>query len=53
MAHGFGQLARVYGIVYRSVSPYEQKVFKGYFKHMLKDYERRAVEYSYTVLPRK
>lgn len=53
MTKHFGELARVYGIVTRSVSPYEQKIFKGFFKHLLKDYERRVIDYSYTIVPRK
>lgn len=53
MAHGFGQLAKVYGIVTYKLSPFEQRAFAGALSKGVPNMFRRFRSNVFTVAPRK
>ncbi len=53
MAHGFGQLAKVYGIVTYKLSPFEQRAFAGAISKGVPNMFRRFRSNVFTVAPRK
>lgn len=53
MAHGFGELAKVSGIVTYKISPFEQRAFAGAFSKGVPNMFRRFRSNVFTVAPRK
>lgn len=53
MAHGFGQLAKVYGIVTYKLSPFEQRAFAGAISKGVPNMVRRFRSNVFIVAPRK
>lgn len=53
MAHGFGQLAKVHGIVTYKISPFEQRAFAKAISKGLPNIARRFQSNVFTVAPRK
>lgn len=52
MGHGFGHLAKVYGIITYRLSPHELKTFKGFFSEGLPNLARRFRANVFHVAPR-
>lgn len=48
----FGNLAKVRGIIYYKLSPYEQKTFAGYFSKGFPNTVRRFASKALIVVPR-
>lgn len=53
MGLGFGQLAKIRGIIYYKLSPFEQKAFGGVISKGIPNTIRRISENFFTVAPRK
>lgn len=53
MGKGFGELAKIRGIVYYTLSPFEQKAFAGFISKGLPNTLRRIRESAFIFLPRK
>lgn len=53
MAHGFGELAKVSGIVTYKISPFEQRAFAGAISKGVPNMFRRFRSNVFTVAPRK
>lgn len=53
MAHGFGKLAKVHGIVTYKLSPFEQRAFAGAITKGIPNIFRRFRSNIFTVAPRK
>lgn len=53
MGHGFGELAKVYGIVTYKLSPFEQRAFAGAISKGVPNMVRRFRSNVFTVAPRK
>lgn len=53
MAHGFGELAKVHGIVTYKLSPFEQRAFAGAISKGVPNIARRLQANVFTVAPRK
>ncbi|XP_060531033.1 cytochrome b-c1 complex subunit 8 [Cylas formicarius] len=51
MAHGFGHLAKIRGIVYYRLSPFEQKAFKGIISKGVPNMVRRIMDQAPYVVP--
>jgi len=51
MGHGFGQLAKIRGLVYYKLSPFEQKAFAGFFTKGFPNLVRRIREQIFVVVP--
>ena len=53
MGHGFGELAKVNGIVTYKLSPFEQKAFAGVISKGVPNMFRRFRSNVFTIAPRK
>ncbi|XP_055598276.1 cytochrome b-c1 complex subunit 8 [Uranotaenia lowii] len=51
MGHGFGELAKVRGIVTHKISPYEQRAFAGWFEKAIPNTLRRIRSQIFIVAP--
>ncbi|XP_055535690.1 cytochrome b-c1 complex subunit 8 [Wyeomyia smithii] len=51
MGHGFGELAKVRGIVTHKISPFEQKAFANYFSKTIPNTLRRIRSQIFIVTP--
>ncbi|KAJ6649413.1 Cytochrome b-c1 complex subunit 8 [Pseudolycoriella hygida] len=51
MAHGFGKLAKVHGIVTYKLSPFEQRAFAGAISHGVPNMLRRFRSNVFVVAP--
>jgi len=51
MGHGFGQLAKIRGVVYYTMSPFEQRAFAGVIKKGIPNTARRMAENFWRVVP--
>uniref|UniRef100_A0A6M2DG54 Cytochrome b-c1 complex subunit 8 n=1 Tax=Xenopsylla cheopis TaxID=163159 RepID=A0A6M2DG54_XENCH len=51
MGKGFGELAKIRGIVYYTLSPFEQKAFAGFISKGLPNTLRRIRESAFIFLP--
>jgi len=49
--HGFGTLAKVRGMIYYKISPYEQRAFAGFISKGVPNTFRRVREQFFRVVP--